>query len=767
MRKLWLAVGFLGMLWAGMGSATAAAVCSLPYILANGTIPDATKVMANFYALQNCSSAAGGGVIPLGLGLTTTPGTDNAGPLSLSLGDTLYRQQFPIDYSAATHTVAANEMGHLLTASATSTPVAFTLPAAGSTGFEEGAPPVCFEANGDAGFTLQSSSTLNGIATMAGVATIQQYGSACANSSGTAWNIASAAITPTVLDVCSTVNSPPIFGQDLVWTADGWCWGQEIIGAADIATPVTITGGASTGFDIPGQPVDITGGASSGAGVTAVGGLVKIAGGAATTSTKNGDVSIYGGPGTCCLSSFLTVHGQGHPAGGGFDIELTGEVGGIVLGTYGAGPLLAAGITLETFDTGVGTPISISTAGPAGFVSTAAGGWIIGRSNYVTDWIGTLFDDPNAGYIINTQIIDSLNLSGDIILETQGSHSGSFTSGGIYITSGDSDTSGPVYIATGGGNSVVSGDIILAPGPGTTTQGNIRAVRLSPADTLESDALWNNGGFVMVSSGSPRTVMKVLSASLDYYIDPAGNDANDCLTLPTACATLQHVWSLILPINFTGLAYGVTVHISDGSYAGATLYGTGGVSLISFIGNVATPGNVIITGADAMIVSFANVYFQGMTFVGTGSPPLSGRGIWATSGAVVNLQSVGFGACNKSDFNADLGGIIGFNGSGSPQYTIAGNAQMSMQATTGGAIAANGVAVTLTGTPAFSIGFAETEEAGVIRAATMTFTGTGTGPRYLSSLNGVINTQTGANNTDNSYFPTDVAGSSTNGGQYN
>src|SRR5271157_499691 len=377
MRKLWLAVGFLRMLWAGMGSATAAAVCSLPYILANGTIPDATKVMANFYALQNCSSAAGGGVIPLGLGLTITPGTDNAGPLSLSLGDTLYRQQFPIDYSAATHTVAANEMGHLLTASATSTPVAFTLPAAGAPGFEEGAPPVCFEANGDAGFTLQSSSTLYGIATMAGVATIQQYGSACANSTGTAWNIASAAITPTVLDVCSAVNSPPIFGQDLVWTVDGWCWGQEIIGAADIATPVTITGGASTGYGTSGQPVDITGGASSGAGAYAVGGPVIIAGGASAgalavgglvtiaggtaASTKNGDVSIYGGPGTCCLSSFVTVHGEGHPSAGGFDIELTGEVGGITLSTYGAGPLLSAGINLETFDTGVGAPISMTT----------------------------------------------------------------------------------------------------------------------------------------------------------------------------------------------------------------------------------------------------------------------------------------------------------------------------------------------------------------------------------------------------------------------
>src|SRR5271166_5542326 len=416
MRKLWLAVGFLGMLWAGMGSATAAAVCSLPYILANGTIPDATKVMANFYVLQNCSSAAGGGVIPLGLGLTTTPGTDNAGPLSLSLGDTLYRQQFPIDYSAATHTVAANEMGHLLTASATSTPVAFTLPAAGSTGFEEGTPPVCFEANGDAGLTLQSSSTLNGIATVAGVATIQQYGSACANSSGTAWNIASAAITPTVLDVCSAVNSPPI------------------IGAADIATPVTITGGASTGYGTPGQPVDITGGASSGAGAYAVGGPVIIAGGAsagalapgglvmiaggAAASTKNGDVSIYGGPGTCCLSSFVTVHGEGHPSAGGFDIELTGEVGGITLSTYGAGPLLSAGINLETFDTGVGAPISMNTTGNSGYVSTFAGGYIIGRSNDVGDWTGTLGDDGNAGYIINTKITDSLNLSGDIILET-------------------------------------------------------------------------------------------------------------------------------------------------------------------------------------------------------------------------------------------------------------------------------------------------------------------------------------------------------------
>ncbi len=56
MRRAALALfAFLGLLWAG----EAQAVCKLPYVLNNGTVTDAVKVMADLNALANCSGGGG------------------------------------------------------------------------------------------------------------------------------------------------------------------------------------------------------------------------------------------------------------------------------------------------------------------------------------------------------------------------------------------------------------------------------------------------------------------------------------------------------------------------------------------------------------------------------------------------------------------------------------------------------------------------------------------------------------------------------------
>jgi hypothetical protein len=79
MKRLLTILGFLGCLWAGQASA---APCVLPYVLQNGVLPDATQVMADFYALLNCinsgsaglpsCSAIAGGLVP-----ATGGGTSN------------------------------------------------------------------------------------------------------------------------------------------------------------------------------------------------------------------------------------------------------------------------------------------------------------------------------------------------------------------------------------------------------------------------------------------------------------------------------------------------------------------------------------------------------------------------------------------------------------------------------------------------------------------------------------------------------------------
>ena len=55
-------------------------------------------------------------------------------------------------------------------------------------------------------------------------------------------------------------------------------------------------------------------------------------------------------------------------------------------------------------------------------------------------------------------------------------------------------------------------------------------------------------------------------------------------------------------------------------------------------------------------------------------------------------------------------------------------------------LASGSLTITLTGTPAFSNSFAFVQTCGGIYVSGATFAGSATGPRYVVSLNGVINT---------------------------
>jgi hypothetical protein len=79
MKRFLAALGLFGCLWAGQASA---APCVLPYVLQNGVLPDATQVMADFYALLNCINSGSAGLpscsaIASGLVPATGGGTSN------------------------------------------------------------------------------------------------------------------------------------------------------------------------------------------------------------------------------------------------------------------------------------------------------------------------------------------------------------------------------------------------------------------------------------------------------------------------------------------------------------------------------------------------------------------------------------------------------------------------------------------------------------------------------------------------------------------
>lgn len=75
----------------------------------------------------------------------------------------------------------------------------------------------------------------------------------------------------------------------------------------------------------------------------------------------------------------------------------------------------------------------------------------------------------------------------------------------------------------------------------------------------------------------------------------------------------------------------------------------------------------------------------------------------------------------------------------------------------------DGITVTLSGTPAFSVAFATASRAGVVQVNANTYSGSATGTRYAASTNGVIFTNTGGSAT---YLPGNGAGTTATGGQY-
>lgn len=249
---------------------------------------------------------------------------------------------------------------------------------------------------------------------------------------------------------------------------------------------------------------------------------------------------------------------------------------------------------------------------------------------------------------------------------------------------------------------------------------------------------------------------EVLTADRTYFVSTAGNDSNDGLTGGTPFLTIQHAID-VLSVLDAG-AFDVTVDIADGTYAEnivlASPLGTG--SLI-MDGNTGAHANVLIgsgSGNSIFMEDFsARWTIQG---VKVGSAAGGGVGVNISIGKVV-LLGVDFGACGRAHVEVGRGGRCDILAA----YTITGGAQWHYSSSFG-VILADGFAVTLTGTPAFSSAFARASLGGQVGAYAMTFSGAATGKRYDSTLNAVLDTGGGGA----TYFPGTIAGTTATGGQY-
>lgn len=253
-----------------------------------------------------------------------------------------------------------------------------------------------------------------------------------------------------------------------------------------------------------------------------------------------------------------------------------------------------------------------------------------------------------------------------------------------------------------------------------------------------------------------------LIALRDYFVSPAGNDANNGLSGGAPFLTIQAALEATVALDLGGQTS--RINLADGTYTAAVIFqkpfvGSGEV-LIQ--GNVASPQNVVldVTGQTAMTFGeSARVRLKAFEVRATGVGVASG--IRAAGRADVKIDTgMRFGACSEAQMQADGLGTIALVGA----YSITGDARMHWTTLDMGRI--NGaIPITLVGTRAFSFAFATAFEGSVIRfdsAAGGSFVGSATGRRYEVHTNSVIWT----NSAGGTFLPGNVSGAPFTGGQY-
>lgn len=253
---------------------------------------------------------------------------------------------------------------------------------------------------------------------------------------------------------------------------------------------------------------------------------------------------------------------------------------------------------------------------------------------------------------------------------------------------------------------------------------------------------------------------EILSSARTYYVRTDGSDSNDGLanTSGGAFLTIQKAIDTVASRLDIQAGVVVTIQVADGTYTGANVlrpfFGAGSVTIQ---GNNTTPANVVVSTTSAhcfatygkCVYTLKDMKLQTTT---------SGWAIVCTAGATITHSNMNFGACaNGHMYVSNSASIIS-----STSYAISGSASVHVQASIIGSWQSTGGTVTLTGTPAFSTGFAVSSNVSAIYAGGTTYSGSATGKRYDATLNATISSNGGGS----SFFPGDSAGTTATGGQY-
>jgi hypothetical protein len=262
-----------------------------------------------------------------------------------------------------------------------------------------------------------------------------------------------------------------------------------------------------------------------------------------------------------------------------------------------------------------------------------------------------------------------------------------------------------------------------------------------------------------------RTIGRIkLAANLSLYVNAStGSDSTgDGLTAGTAWATIQKAINVIYSAYDTGGSVNViTIHCVGAFTLGATAVGAtvgngsitidGGGSATVEVTNAAC--FVAVLGASLTIQNFA-------LLTATGTPINEGIGL-ACNGGSISFQAVNFGSCANADLSCLAGSITAIG-----SYTISGSSGAHANAASGGVITVNNVAVTLSGSPSFSIACVEAQQSGSLNFASVTWSGTATGVRFDLVLNGTLYTAGAQTSPTTNYIPGSAPGVTSTGGAY-
>jgi len=257
-----------------------------------------------------------------------------------------------------------------------------------------------------------------------------------------------------------------------------------------------------------------------------------------------------------------------------------------------------------------------------------------------------------------------------------------------------------------------------------------------------------------------RHLRELLGADRTYYVRSDGSDGNSGLvdSAGGAFLTLQKAYDTLAKRDLGGFT--VTISVGAGTFEGITF------------GSPWIGGNLVIAGAGAANTTVTTSTRAGAFFISaalSGVLTVQSLKITASGGqSGIRMSAAGkfvlgtgmeFGACSGRHM---LLAAPGAHLETSAAYTISGGAAYHMDVQYHAFMRNDVKTITLSGTPAFSTAFCAASNGGGILASVLTFSGSATGPRYLSATSGHINTGGGGA----SYFPGNAAGTATTGDYY-